>query len=178
MSANKSLLPRVAFIVVFYMFVTAGHDWKEWHRVCVLVGVHQKSHLFPPCEFQEKKLRWSQSETSVFPHWAILPVIARYVVFIYLSFRFISLLCSACLYGYIPGAHWGQKRTLSPLELEWWTVVRCHVGAGIEPKSSLRTTGALNNGTVSPTQSEAFCLATMGRSLRQPLWQSFWNRHF
>lgn len=33
---------------------------------------------------------------------------------------------------YACSAHWGQKRALEPLGLEWWMVVRHHVGAGYQ----------------------------------------------
>jgi hypothetical protein len=52
----------------------------------------------------------------------------------------------------VPGACKGQRRASEPLERELQTVMSCHVGAGIEPRSSVRAESALNNRVTSPAQ--------------------------
>jgi hypothetical protein len=48
--------------------------------------------------------------------------------------------CTSC----VPSAHWDQKRSLDPLELELYVVVSHHVGARDQTLSSARAASALN----------------------------------
>lgn len=68
------------------------------------------------------------------------------------SYCFIVILCASvfCLHVYlgsrcVSGSHGNQKRALHPLELKLQMVMCCHLGVGMEPKSSGRVAGALKH---------------------------------
>jgi hypothetical protein len=60
---------------------------------------------------------------------------------------FLFALASSSVYVCAPHARGGQK--MDSLELEFQTVVSCHVGAGTKPESSARAASAPNHWAIS-----------------------------
>jgi hypothetical protein len=57
-----------------------------------------------------------------------------------------------------PGVLEVRERASYPLELKLQKVIGCHVGTGIEPRTSTRAACVLNYWTISPVLHDSICV--------------------